>query len=480
MAVNYTWEEFEQAAAPYLSQFSDADLKLARQNPNAGMSLLQLKQDYAVAPTDAAKALINYNANQIRSSEGGYVGGKTGASFVMTGTTPKDYSSPASPTYQNAYKERMDELLQQQSSFPEYQYSGEKPTYTSRYDDRIQARLNAIENPTPYSYDPATDPIYQNYRKQYTREGERAAANALAQSAAMTGGIPSSYAQTAASQAANYYAAQMTDKIPELDQIAYTRWLNDRNLDFSRLSALQGLEDMDYNRYLTDLGQYNTDRNFDYGVYLDRRNQLANLLAQTQSVEQNEYAKYLDQLNQYNADRQFGYGQLLDEINYQQGARQEQLQNALTAAEYGDYTGLNKMGIDTSNNPTDWERQYNLAVLAAKYGDYSGLQRLGINTNGIAAGGSGGGGETPDRKKTSDPTPDSEEEKSADPQDNRMGGSYYNYLLKQVNSGIYSPSNIAGKIKAARTKDDGTGITVSEGAALSYAEAADLLKRLGY
>ena len=36
------------------------------------------------------------------------------------------------------------------------------------------------------------------------------------------------------------------------------------------------------------------------------------------------------------------------------------------------------MGIDTSNNPADFERQYTLALLAAEYGDFSGLEALGI------------------------------------------------------------------------------------------------------
>lgn len=39
---------------------------------------------------------------------------------------------------------------------------------------------------------------------------------------------------------------------------------------------------------------------------------------------------------------------------------------------------MQDMGIDTSNNPADFERQYTLALLAAEYGDFSGLEALGI------------------------------------------------------------------------------------------------------
>ena len=50
----YTYDQFQKAAqqAGLLGQFSQADLSLAQQNPDAGMSLLKYKQDYANATTD--------------------------------------------------------------------------------------------------------------------------------------------------------------------------------------------------------------------------------------------------------------------------------------------------------------------------------------------------------------------------------------------------------------------------------------------
>ena len=97
-----------------------------------------------------------------------------------------------------------------------------------------------------------------------------------------------------------------------------------------------------------------------------------------QAAEQANYAKYLNSLNQWNADREFNYGQLLDEINQQTLLRQEDLDKASIAAGLGDYSMFEDMGIDTSNNPDDWERKYNLATLGAQFGDYSGLKALGI------------------------------------------------------------------------------------------------------
>ena len=102
---------------------------------------------------------------------------------------------------------------------------------------------------------------------------------------------------------------------------------------------------------------------------------LSNNLQTASGLEQLDYQRYLNDLNQYNTDRKFGYGQTVDQYN------------AMTGQE-----------------AADWERQYALAQLAAQYGDYSGLQALGITpsiqTGGSGGGGGGGGGSTPPKEKT--------------------------------------------------------------------------------
>ena len=183
------------------------------------------------------------------------------------------------------------------------------PEYISPYQAQIDEALNAYLNRGPFSYDPATDPQYAAYRKQYAREGQRATADTLGQLAAMTGGMPSSYAVTAAQQAGDYYAAQMADKIPELYQAAYQMYADEGNRMLSGLNALRGVESDAYNRYLTRLGQYNTDRSFDEGLW-------------RYGVDDARYA---------------------DETAYERNLALAQL-----AAGTGDYRGLRALGIDTS------------------------------------------------------------------------------------------------------------------------------------
>lgn len=381
MASKYTYEDFTKAAtaAGLMGNFSEADLRLAQSNPDAGMSILQYKQDYRNATTDEARALANLGAEGVRSSYGNYTGGNDGGGFYLDPLSPGSFNAGTAPTYTNNYAGDIAALYEQQKNYGSYDYGIPQPEYTNRYDATIQDLLGQIVNREAFSYDPATDPLYGQYRKQYTREGQRATADALGTAAAASGGIASSYANTAAAQAGNYYAAQMTDKIPELYQLAYNKYLSDYNMKLSDLGAVQGAEQSDYDKFLNELQQYNTNRTFDYNAWLDEYNMINNNLQTASGLEQLEYTKFLNDLNQYNTDREFNYGVLLDEINSQTAERNEAMNKALTAAEYGDYSFLQDMGIDTSGNPSDWERQYTLALLAAEYGDFSGLQALGIN-----------------------------------------------------------------------------------------------------
>ena len=307
MAQRFTYDEFQRELtnSGLGSEFSSADLKLAQQNPDAGMSILKYKRDYHNATTPEQRALANLGAEGIRSSYGNYTGGGAGSQFYLDPLSPNSFQQDAKPTYSSNRTGLVDDLLNKQLNYGDYSYDVAQPEYTNRYDETIQDLLKQILNREAFSYDPERDQLYSQYRKQYTREGDRAQQNAIGAAAAASGGIPSSYAATAAAQAGDYYAAQMTDKIPELYQLAYNKYMNDYNMKLSDLGAVQG-------------------------------------------AEQSDYDKYLNELQQYNTDRSFSYQNLLDEINQQTGLRGEALEKAQLAAQYGDYSYLRKLGIDTS------------------------------------------------------------------------------------------------------------------------------------
>lgn len=149
----------------------------------------------------------------------------------------------------------------------DYNEDNPRPTQPER-DPRIDAILNEILNRDDFSYDVMNDPLYQQYAKMYQREGDRAMKETMAEAAAGAGGM-NTYAITAAQQANSYYNSQLNDRIPELYQLAYDMYINDKESKVQDLGILQNMDATQYNRYRDTINDYYNDKNFAYGVYQD-------------------------------------------------------------------------------------------------------------------------------------------------------------------------------------------------------------------
>lgn len=154
-----------------------------------------------------------------------------------------------------------------------------------------------------FSYNADNDPLWQAYLDRYKQESDRAARNTIGEVSANTGGLASSYATTAANQAANYYTQQANDAFMDIYQQKYNEYLN-------QLEQQNYLNEQAYNR------QYNAQ-------------QLA--MAAEQAEFARQQALWEQQYNQANADWERAY------------------KEALLAAEYGDFSKLKAMGIDTGS-----------------------------------------------------------------------------------------------------------------------------------
>lgn len=142
--------------------------------------------------------------------------------------------------------------------------------YVSPFSGKIDNGISNLEN-MKFSYNAENDPAYQAYKKMYNREGDRALKSTLSSVSAAQGGI-SSYASQAAQQASNYYAQQLTDKIPELEQLAYQKYQDDYNNQLNLVNLYKTLDDTDYGRFNNDR-YYKMDQDkFDYQKYSDDRN----------------------------------------------------------------------------------------------------------------------------------------------------------------------------------------------------------------
>lgn len=254
---------------------------------------------------------------------------------------------------------------------------GDAPEYLSRWDDALTALAGQLMSRPAFSYDYTQDPLYQQYREVYTREGDRAMRDTLGQVSARTGGLASSYAASAASQANNYYMAQLSDVIPQLEQLAYQRYLGQGEALMDQLQAVQALEAGDYARYQDALGQWNTDRAFAYNAWSDARDF--------------SYAAGRDQLSDQRYARELAYQQARD--GYGEG-----LDRAALLASVGDYSGYAGLwGLSDEQTQalidayageralSDRDAAMALADWKAQYGDFSGLTALGVDTGYLEA-----------------------------------------------------------------------------------------------
>lgn len=81
-----------------------------------------------------------------------------------------------------------------------------------------------------FTYNQDTDPEYQAYKNQYERSANQSMNNTLGSVASRTGGLASSYATQAAQASYNDTMQGLNDKVPELYENAYNRWLTEYQL----------------------------------------------------------------------------------------------------------------------------------------------------------------------------------------------------------------------------------------------------------
>lgn len=165
----------------------------------------------------------------------------------------------------------------------------ERPTYKNSYERDISRLLEKLLNTKSFSYNPYDDDLYEFYRQQYIREGDRAMEDLLGELSASTGGVASSYAVSAAAQARENYNRKLTDKIPELYEDAYERYIDGIEKDESTLKLLQALSDGEYDRYLDSIELYNKERELDYKREADAREEEYN---QSRDSVDNALAKW--------------------------------------------------------------------------------------------------------------------------------------------------------------------------------------------
>lgn len=249
--------------------------------------------------------------------------------------------------------------------------------YESQYTDEQKALLDAILNQQAFSYDPESDASWQSTKKQYLREADRATQNMLGDMAGLTGGMASTAAISAASQAGDYYRGQMMDKLPQYEQQAYQRYLDGIANDKDKLAIINSMDEADYAEFMDSVNmnydKFNTANQMseqDYAKYRDSINDELNKYGIAKDVSDSNYQKYVDNLgfnydemslintlgqqmrDEFDTDRNFNYNQWLDELGYRtdkenteyertEAQEQKEYERAQYAKEYADSTNDN-------------------------------------------------------------------------------------------------------------------------------------------
>ena len=174
--------------------------------------------------------------------------------------------------------------------------------YESKYQDRIDAALDDLNEKKDFSYNYVNDPLYHQYAQVYTQNAHNASADAAAQAAALTGGYGSSYAASVAQQAYQQQIGALNLAIPTLYQLALDTYDSSGDALVTRLDQLsaqeqnaQGLYNQKLSDYYTQLEQlgsaYNSAYQKDYGRYQDYLSRLNTLYGYYSEQEQQQAAK---------------------------------------------------------------------------------------------------------------------------------------------------------------------------------------------
>ncbi len=219
-------EELAKGIVSSGQNWSDADKALAQKDIRYGNSIYTLKNDWrnAMQKGDRTAAQeIHDRAEDFRKRYGGYSGGADGSQYLRD-STYFTYEDP----YEETLRSLTDAVLQYER-------------FTSPYQQQMEQVLEQYLGREPFSYTAERDPVWQQYQKMYLREGQRAREDTLGNYAAATGGQASTAAVNAASQAQDYYNAQMSDVIPALYGQAYDRWRNEGEQYAGQLDMLRGM-----------------------------------------------------------------------------------------------------------------------------------------------------------------------------------------------------------------------------------------------
>ena len=198
-------------------------------------------------------------------------------------------------TYKNY--EESDALKQMREQMQQVQQ--QKPgEYQSQWAQKQQQAASDYMNRPEFKYSLNGDPLYQQYKEAYQRNGKLAMQDTIGQAAAMNGGYGSSYGQVAGQQVYDSKLQQLNDRVPELYNLALSKYQADGEQLMNRFNMASSMESQDYGRYQDALSAWQTERDYATGRYDNERSRDYDIWADNDSRAfsryQEEYSRYQD------------------------------------------------------------------------------------------------------------------------------------------------------------------------------------------
>ncbi len=388
MAVKKNGKEYESYVDYEGKKSSGADKTFLTQDQQSQVSQYKADWEAAKAAGDQAGMDAAHAAAEAIREQAGYSGGANGGAYNKlvqpggsTGSTGGGRGGGSSGSSGSSGG-----AAQTPFTYAPFTYK-DAPSYVSRYQSQIDELTKQILGREAFSYDPEKDESYLQYKDSYTRAGQRAMQDTLGQVAARTGGLASSYAGSAAQQTYDGYMSALADKVPELRQLAYSMYMDEGDALRGNLQMLTGLEQGDYAKYQTALGQYNADRELAYRQYGDSRGLDYQLwrdgVSDGRYQTERDYQVGRDQVSDRRYQDETAYGRAQDAWQRQryesEDAYSKALAKAQTLAAAGDFSGYREMGY------TEEE------VAALKAGYDRDQAAAALKTGSSGTGGSSGG-----------------------------------------------------------------------------------------
>ena len=263
---------------------------------NTGSSVRDLQQklnrngysldEDGVFGSNTYNAVLDYQRKNNLAVDG-VVGDETWGSLdkaqAAQRSTPQSTYTPYDPGSDKAYQAALKKQQEAENSKP-----GE---YKGAYDQQLQDIYDKIMNREKFSYDLSGDPLWQQYKDQYTQKGRMAMLDTMGQAAALTGGYGSSYGQAVGQQQYNAYMQQLAAVMPELYDRARSAYDAEGNRMLQEYELTGDLASNDYSKYQDAYNRWLAERSYAQG--------------NADTAYDRGYNQWLQELNQRNKDREF-------------------------------------------------------------------------------------------------------------------------------------------------------------------------------